>query len=337
MEEQNNEQNIQNTENSADTKKHKPFKRYIGLFLAIIVICAVAYFIRDSLLYQSTDDAYVETTTVQVAPRVSGQVTDVFITDNQKIKEGDIVAKIDPLDYEVALAQAEARYQRILSDQKNAQANFKASQTNIDVAKKDLERYTSLFNDGAVSKQALDIAQAKYDSALADRTRSEQALLSDDGQKVADAELKEAKALLDKAKLNLSYTEVKAPQNGTVSSRRVEKGMYVNVGTPLFVIVPDNVWVVANFKENQLRHMKPGQEVDIKIDTYPNHTFKGKIDSIQRASGAKSSLFPPENAVGSFVKIVQRIPVKIVFTEKIDPQEYNIVPGMSVVPKVRIK
>ena len=113
--------------------------------------------------------------------------------------------------------------------------------------------------------------------------------------------------------------------------------MYVNVGTPLCVIVPNNVWVVANFKENQLRHMKPGQAVDIKIDTYPNHIFKGKIDSIQRSSGAKSSLFPPENAVGSFVKIVQRIPVKIVFTEDIDPEEYTIVPGMSVVPKVRVR
>ena len=113
--------------------------------------------------------------------------------------------------------------------------------------------------------------------------------------------------------------------------------MYVQPGSPLFVIVPNDVWVVANFKENQLRHMKPEQPVDIKIDTYPNHVFKGKIDSIQRSSGAKSSLFPPENAVGSFVKIVQRIPVKIVFTEKIDPNEYNIVPGMSVVPKVKVK
>lgn len=332
-----NEENVEIKEEEQTKKEHKPFKRYIGLGVAIIVACAAAYFIHDSLIYQTTDDAYVETTTVQVAPRVSGQVTEVYITDNQKVKEGDVVAKIDPVDYEVALAQADARYQRILLDQQNAQANFKASQTNIDVAKKDLDRYTSLYNDGAVSKQALDIAQAKYDSALADRTRSEQALLSGDGKKVADADLKEAKALLDRAQLNLSYTEVKAPQNGTVSGRRVEKGMYVNIGTPLFVIVPDNVWIVANYKENQLRHMKPGQEVDIKIDTYPNHTFKGKIDSIQRASGAKSSLFPPENAVGSFVKIVQRIPVKIVFTEDIDPNEFNIVPGMSVVPKVRIK
>ena len=161
--------------------------------------------------------------------------------------------------------------------------------------------------------------------------------MSQSNDKVADADLKEAKALKDQTELNLSYTNIYAPQSGTVSNRRVEKGMYVNVGTPLFVIVPHDVWVVANFKENQLRHMKPGQEVDIKIDTYPDHVFKGKIDSIQRASGAKSSLFPPENAVGSFVKIVQRIPVKIVFTEKVDPNEYNIIPGMSVVPKVRVK
>lgn len=334
MEEQKEIQEVQNEETK---KENKPFKRYIAIIAVILVICGVAYLVRDSLMYQSTDDAYVETTTVQVAPRVSGQVMEVYITDNQQVKEGDKIAKIDSVDYEVAYAQADARYQRILLNQQNAQANFKASQTNIDVAKRDLERYEALYADGAVSKQTLDAAQAKYDVALANKTQAEQAILSDEGKKVADADLKEAKALRDKAELNLSYTEVKAPQSGTISSRRVEKGMYVNVGSPLCVIVPNNVWVVANFKENQLRHMKVGQEVDLKIDTYPNHTFKGKIDSIQRASGAKSSLFPPENAVGSFVKIVQRIPVKIVFTEDIDPEEYNIVPGMSVVPKVRVK
>ena len=117
----------------------------------------------------------------------------------------------------------------------------------------------------------------------------------------------------------------------------MKKGMMVAAGTPLFTLVPNDVWIVANFKETQLENMKPGLPVTIKIDTYPHHTFKGKIDSIQRSSGAKSSLFPPENAVGSFVKIVQRIPVKIVFTEKIDTEKYIIAPGMSVVPKVRVK
>ena len=314
----------------------KPFKRYIFGAIGIIVALIGIYLVIDAYHFQSTDDAYVETTTVQVAPKITGQVVEVYVTDNQRVKEGDLVAKIDDADYKVRLAQAEARYERALLNQKNAKANLSASKSNIDVAKKDLERYKNLYADGAVSKQTLDSAQAKYDAALANLTSSEQAVMSGGGSKVADAEIKELKALKDMAALNLSYTNVYAPQNGTVASRRVEKGMYVQTGAPLFVIVPDNVWVVANYKENQLQHMKVGQPVDIKIDTYPGKTFKGKVDSIQRSSGAKSSLFPPENAVGSFVKIVQRIPVKIVFTEKINPEEFNIVPVMSVVPKVMV-
>ena len=327
-------ENIEHTE-SHEHKKLK--KRYLAKGLGILVAIGVGYFIHETLMFQSTDDAYVETTTVQVAPRVAGQITDVYITDNQRVHEGDLVAKIDDADYIVKVEQAKARYERALLDQTNAKANLTAANTNIEVAKKDLERYKNLYEQGAVSKQTLDAAQAKYDSAQAQQTTAEQALFSKEGTKVADADLKELKALKDQAELNLSYTKIYAPQNGTVSNRRVEKGMYVQVGTPLFVVVPDDVWVVANYKENQLRHMKPGQEVQIKIDTYPDKVFKGKVDSIQRSSGAKSSMFPPENAVGSFVKIVQRIPVKIVFTEKIDPEEYNIVPGMSVVPKVRIR
>lgn len=327
-------ENIEHTE-SHEHKKLK--KRYLAIGLGILVAIGVGYFIHETLMFQSTDDAYVETTTVQVAPRVAGQITDVYITDNQRVHEGDLVAKIDDADYIVKVEQAKARYERALLNQTNAKANLTAANTNIEVAKKDLERYKNLYEQGAVSKQTLDTAQAKYDAAQAQQTTAEQALFSKEGTKVADADLKELKALKDQAELNLSYTKIYAPQNGTVSNRRVEKGMYVQVGTPLFVVVPDDVWVVANYKENQLRHMKPGQEVQIKIDTYPDKVFKGKVDSIQRSSGAKSSMFPPENAVGSFVKIVQRIPVKIVFTEKIDPEEYNIVPGMSVVPKVRIR
>ncbi len=328
------------TENIENTETHEPKKikkRYLAIGLGALAVIGIGYFVHETLMYQSTDDAYVETTTVQVAPRVAGQITDVYITDNQRVHEGDLVAKIDDADYIVKVEQAKARYERELLNQTNAKANLTAANTNIEVAKKDLERYTNLYEQGAVSKQTLDAAQAKYDAAQAQQTTAEQSLFSKDGSKVADADLKELKALKDEAELDLSYTKIYAPQNGTVSNRRVEKGMYVQVGTPLFVVVPDNVWVVANFKENQLRHMKPGQEVQIKVDTYPNKVFKGKVDSIQRASGAKSSMFPPENAVGSFVKIVQRIPVKIVFTEDINAEEYNIVPGMSVVPKVKIR
>ena len=327
------------TEVKEEEKKETPKgrKRLIGAIVGIVALCGIGYFIHDALMYQSTDDAYVETTTVQVSPKVSGHITKVFVEDNQHINAGMVVAEIDDTDYKVALDRAEANYQKTLLNQKNAKANFKAMQSNVDVAKKDLDRYTKLFESGAVSKQTLDAAQAKYDSAQANLTQAEQALLSTSDNKVADADLKAVKADRDRAALNLSYTKIIAPQTGTVTSRRVEPGMYVQTGSPLFVTVPDKVWVVANFKENQLRNMKKGQPVDIKIDTYPNKVFKGEVESIQRSSGAKSSLFPPENAVGSFVKIVQRIPVKIVFTEEINPEEFTVVPGMSVVPKVKVK
>ncbi len=334
-EQQNTEVNTNNPEEGKP--KRKGVKRTITAVLLLLIAVGVTYFIIDSLKYESTDDAYVETTTVSVAPKVSGHITEVYIKDNQAVKEGDPIAKIDSTDYEIALDKADAAYQRMLLNQENAKANLIASKSNIELAKKDLDRYTDLYAEGAVSKQTLDAAQAKYDAAKANLTNSEQAILSDGDKKVADADLRALKAAKDQASKNLDYTKIYAPQSGTIANRRVEKGMYVTVGSPLCAIVPNEVWIVANFKENQLKGMKKDLPVDIKIDAYPNKVFKGKIDSIQRSSGAKSSLFPPENAVGSFVKIVQRIPVKIVFTEEIDPEKYNIVPGMSVVPKVHVK
>ena len=334
------EEQIKEEQNVEQPKKEKPkgIKRTVtGIVVAAVLVLAGVY-IHNEMQYESTDDAYVETTTVNVAPRVSGQIEDVFVTDNQHVKEGDLVAIIDDADYKIRLEQADSSFEKIKLDQQNAKANQAAAESNIKLAKKDLDRYKNLYEQGAVSKQTYDSAKVNYDNAQAGLTQANQALFSDkSGKTVADANLRTAKAAKDKAALDLTYTKIYAPQSGTVSSRRVEKGMYVTAGSPLFTLVPENVWIVANFKENQLRGMKPGQVVDIKIDTYPNKVFKGKIDSIQRASGAKSSLFPPENAVGSFVKIVQRIPVKIVFTENIDQNEYNIVPGMSVVPKVKVK
>ena len=330
------EQNQQPVE-TEQPPKSKGIKRKIAfVFVAILLVCAGFYVVHE-MQYESTDDAYVENISVNVAPKVSGQIDNIYISDNQYVTAGELVATIDSADYKVRVDQANANYEKIKLDQTNAKANLVASESNIDLAKKDLDRYRNLYEQGAVSKQTLDSAEVKYNSAKAGLTQAQQALLSEENKTVADANLANAKAAKDKAELDYSYTKIYAPQSGTVASRRVEKGMYVNVGSPLFSLVPDEVWVVANFKENQLRHMKPGQPVDIKIDTYPDHVFKGKIDSIQRASGAKSSLFPPENAVGSFVKIVQRIPVKIVFTEKIDKEKYNVVPGMSVVPRVKVK
>ena len=322
------------------TRKLPVKKRYLFTFLTVVAIIFAVYFIYDLTGYQATDDAYVETTTVSVSPKVAGQIVKVLVEDNQPVKAGDIVAIIDRVDYQVKYDQAAAAYEKAILNQENAYANLNAANSEISLAQKDVERYEKLYQAGAVSKQTLDKAKTYLEGVQAKQTFAEQAIFSsnpDTTAKVADADLNMLKAQKRAAELAYEYTEIKAPITGTVSNKKVEVGMLVQPGTPLFVIVPNDVWVVANFKETQLEKMKKGMPVDIKIDAYPHKVFKGKIDSIQRASGAKSSLFPPENAVGSFVKIVQRIPVKIVFTEKIDPEEYAIIPGMSVVPKVKIR
>ena len=328
------EKDVQIEENKLHTKRYWVI---LGLVIAIIL---GGFFIFDALKYQSTDDAYVETTTVSVSPKVSGQIVKVLVEDNQDVKAGDVVAVIDKIDYKVKLDQATAAYERALLNQQNAHANLNASTSEIELAKTDVERYRKLYEAGAVSKQTLDRAITNLEAMEARHVSAQQAIFSKDSTraaKVADADLNVLKAQKRAAELAYEYTDIIAPIDGTVSNKRVEVGMMVQPGSPLFVIVPHDVWVVANFKETQLEHMKKGQPVDIKIDTYKNKTFKGQVDSIQRSSGAKASLFPPENAVGSFVKIVQRIPVKIVFTEKVDTEQYSIIPGMSVVPKVKVK
>ena len=322
-------------------KKNKlSSKRYWAMLIVTIAVIIIGFVVFEATKYQSTDDAYVDTTTVSVSPKVSGQIVKVLVKDNQAVKAGDIVAVIDKVDYQVKLEQATAAYEKALLNQQNAHANLNAANSEIELAKKDVERYQNLYKAGAVSKQTLDRAVTNLESIQAKQTTAEQSIFSKDpskSAKVADADLNVLKAQKRAAELALEYTDIIAPIDGTVSNKKVEVGMMVQPGTPLFVIVPHDVWVVANYKETQIRGMKKGMPVDIKIDTYPNKVFKGKIDSIQRSSGAKASLFPPENAVGSFVKIVQRIPVKIVFTEKIDPNEYEIIPGMSVVPKIKTR
>lgn len=331
------DENINNEKEEQAVKQRKGIRRrYIAVIMLILGIAGGLY-AHNASKYQSTDDAYVEAHMVQVAPKVTGQIVELNVTDNQRVKAGDIVAVIDKDDYKIKFEEADANYQKELANQKVATANLSAVQSEIEVARKDLERYKKLYESGAVSKQTLDNAQTRFDTVSARMTLAEENIFSKSQNKVADANLKVLKAKRDKAALDLRNTEVIAPQSGVVTNKRAEQGTYTSVGAPLFVIVPDEVWVVANFKESQVGEMKAGQPVEIKIDTYPDKVFKGKVDSIQRASGAKSSLFPPENAVGSFVKIVQRIPVKIVFDENIDTSKYTIVSGMSVVPKVKVK
>ena len=315
-------------------------KKYWLILITLLAVIGAIFLIFENLKYQSTDDAYVETTTVSVSPKVAGQIVKVYIKDNQSVKAGDVVAEIEKDHYQIALEQATANYERALLNQQNAHANLNAVNSEIELAQRDVERYTNLYKAGAVSKQTLDKALTNLEMVQAKQTTAQQAIFSSNTNqdtKVADAELKALKAQKDRAALDLKYTKILAPIDGTVSNKKVEVGMMVQAGTPLFAIVPNDVWVVANFKETQIKDMKEGMPVDIKIDTYSDKVFEGQIDSIQRSSGAKSSLFPPENAVGSFVKIVQRIPVKITFKNPQDLIDYKIIPGMSVVPRIKTK
>ena len=303
---------------------------------AILIVVSILFYV-NTLKYETTDDAYIESNMVSISSRVSGQIEEVYITDNQKIESGDMIAKIDDSDYKILLEHAQAQYDKALYSQRGAKAKLQAAEAGVAAVQRDLDRYKNLYESGAVSQQTLDLAQAKYNSEKANLTIAQENVVTGSNNKVADANLKALKAQRDIAKLHLDYTDIKAPISGTVTNKNLDKGKFVQAGQPLLTIVGDDIWIEANFKENQVGKMKIGQDVEIRIDAFPKKKFKGKIDSIQKSTGAKSSLFPPENAVGSFVKIVQRIPVKIIFTEKIDLEEYNIVTGMSVEPKVRIK
>lgn len=199
----------------------------------------------------------------------------------------------------------------------------------MDFAKNDYERYSKMSDKGISSKQDYEASLNKLTSAQSNnnsaKARYDEIMAS----------IKRLEAEVEQDELNLSYTKIYASSDGKITNRSVEQGNYVQVAQPMFSIVPEKMWIVANFKETQIADMKPGQPVKIKIDTYGGKKFEGRVDSIQRSTGARASLFPPENAVGSYVKIVQRVPVKIVFTE--DISKYNIVPGMSVVPEVKVK
>ncbi len=364
-----NENNINNTEENTheidedidDGEDHRPsYKKkrvIVPAITAVIFFLAGIYFMIHSIYYQSTDDAFVEGHIVSIAPRVSGPVEQMLIDDNMPVKKGQLLIVIDPNDYEVKLAQTKAKLAeakaalnisekditRSKSELQESSHDVASTSSKLDFAKKDYKRYSEMYKEGISSKQDYDssktgltVAKSNYRSAMEKEKASKAMLESAKAKKEASiADIERLEAEVKECELNLSYTKIYAPQDGLITNRNVEKGNYVQVAQPMFAIVPEKVWVVANFKETQLTNMKKGQPVQIKIDTYPGKKFKGHVDSIQRATGAKASLFPPENAVGSYVKIVQRVPVKIVFDE--DISKYNIVPGMSVVPEVKVK
>ena len=282
------------------------YRRFVVLaILAVLVVVGLAVGIPYLLYLRahvSTDDAFIEAHVVTVSPRVASYVSRLHIDDNVHVDAGALLVELDPRDFEARLNQA--------------RANLAAAQAEAVRAHTDALRYETLVKRGFVSRQDRDNAVAR------DRT--------------AAAAVDQNEAAVRQAELDLSYTKIYAPEAGRITRKSVEVGNYVEAGQTIFSIVPDTVWVVANFKETQLRDMRPGQPAVIKVDAYPGLRFHGHVDSIQAGAGARFSLLPPENATGNYVKVVQRVPVKIVIDDPPDPN-HVLGPGMSVVPEVRVR
>lgn len=324
--------------------------------LAVLAVL-IFYYIRFIAPYEDTDDAFIDGYTTYISPRVSGPVIHLLITDNQEVNKGDLLVEIDPSDYETAVAQARADLAAAQSQLDSAKAQVNVSESKVtqaqaavvsaeaenERAQADLKRYQSV-ESRAVSKTSFDLTQATARSAAADLQSAQsqvqsavaQVTLSKADVETADASVQQARARLKQAELNLSYTKIIAPFDGRITARSVQNGNYVQPGEALFALVPRYVWVTANFKETQLTDMRPGQPVKVHVDAYPQQNFNAHVDSLQAGTGAKFSLLPPENAVGNYVKIVQRVPVKIVFDEDL-PTNLDIAPGLSVEPTVKVK
>ncbi len=341
----------------------KPFfKRPLVLvILAILVIGIVGggiWYWSYTRHFETTDDAFIDAHITSISPKVAGLVVDIppEVDDNRLVVEGQKLLQIDPRDFELQvqlsraallagkgkLAQAEAQVTVAEANAASARADILTADANASVAANDLKRYTSL-DPRAVSRQQLDSATAAAAStaaiAEADRRKADaadaQVKLAVTQVETAKADLETAKVNLANSQLQLSYTTIAAPLAGRVTRKDVQKGMYVQVAQALLSIVPREVFVTANFKETQLAHVRQGDRVDVSVDAMPGRTFHGHVDSIQDGSGARFSLLPPENATGNYVKVVQRVPVKIVFDEKPENLQ-GLGPGMSVEPKVWI-
>jgi len=309
--------------------------------------------------YVWTDDAYVDGHVIQVSPQIAAPVQKVDIYDNEFVHRGDLLVELDPTDYEVALTQAKAQVSQALGKLDQAQAQIESakaaipealaydqsSKASLDTAAKDLHRYQTV-DPRARTKQQLDNAGASFTNAQARLAQAEAQIVTAKAnvqsaiasKSAAEGNLQAAYASQKRAEVNLGYCRIFAPSDGRVTERTVEAGNYVMAGQALFMLVNPKVWVTANFKETQLTYMRPGQEVTIKVDAFPRIKFRGKVDSIQAGSGSRFSVLPAENATGNFVKIVQRVPVKIYFEHDANTNNAPMLsPGLSVTPRVKVR
>src|SRR5271169_5277754 len=334
-----------------------------GLALALAVGVAGAadfgyYYLTTGRYLESTDDAYVKADSTIVSPKVSGYLAEVMVGDNQPVKAGKLLARIDDRDFRTAFNQAHADVagseaavrnldaQVALQQPVIAQetADVAAAEANLQFAREEQARYDGLMKSGSGTIQRAQQTDAALREKIAQLQHGKSALLA--AEKKVDvlttdrakavAQLDRARAVEQQAALNLSYTEISAPVDGTIGARSLRVGQFVQAGTQLMAVVPlDAVYVVANFKETQLTHVRDGQPVEIRIDSFHSTTLKGHVDSLSPASGLEFALLPPDNATGNFTKIVQRVPVKIV----LDDQSLNglLRPGMSAEPTINTK
>jgi membrane fusion protein, multidrug efflux system len=421
----------------------------VAIVLVLVLLFGVRYW-TYARSHESTDDAFIDGHIIQVSPKVSGYVLKVYVSDNQNVNAGDLIAELDARDLQAKVDQAKAALTAGLAQHKQAQtqvnltrvttragvrqaaagvqqarsgvsgaragaasersrttqasagintaeanlqqarAQLTAAQAEATRANADVQRYQALYDKDEVSKQRLDqaIATARTANAQVDvaservaaaeaqisqaragtaaqaasaqraesqvggaraqvnealgkleqaNTAPQQIAVSEAQAASAGANIDQLQAAVDEAELQLSYAKIYAPETGRVTRKAVEVGALVQIGQPLMAVVPGDVWVTANFKESQIGSIRPGESVEVTVDAYPDKVFKAHVDSIQAGTGSRFSLIPPENATGSYVKVVQRVPVKIVFEPNQIDSQHLLAPGMSAVPEVKIK
>ncbi|MBV8537643.1 MAG: HlyD family secretion protein [Alphaproteobacteria bacterium] len=330
-----------------------------GLVLLVLIVAAVLWWL-NARHYETTDDAFIATHLVHVSPQVGGRVVRVYVDDNQRVNAGDPIVDIDPalaqarLDQmqaqraqaQAQLGSAEAQVQVAQAGYEQAKASEAAAAAQAENAAHDIARYRQLKATlpSAVAQQQIDQAQAAADSTAAQRNAAARQVQGAAAQVTAanaqvatsEAAVKAADAQLEDARTNLGYTHVVASIAGTVAQRNVAVGNYVSPGQEMLALVPLQVWVTANFKETELARMRAGQPADISVDACPAAKVHGHVDSVQRGAGQAFAVLPPENATGNWVKVVQRVPVKIVF-DNLDVDGCTLGPGMSVEATVKVR
>jgi membrane fusion protein (multidrug efflux system) len=349
----------------APTPQAKPrrLRKLLLIGASVLALSGGANFAWDywtvGRFHVSTDDAYVKADNTTIAPKISGYIGEVLVGDNEQVKAGQVLARIDDRDFRVAVDQAKAdaetataaiaNKQALLAAQQSvieaARATIAVDQANLTFAEQDDKRYAQLASTGygsiqnaqqaASRRAAAGAAVARDTASLASATRQLDVLKAELAQ--AQATLARNEALLRQAELNLSYASIVSPVDGVVGNRTLRVGQYVQAGTQLMAVVPTAAaYVIANYKETQLTNVRPGQPATVEVDTFPGVTFKGHVDSIAPASGQEFALLPPDNATGNFTKVVQRIPVKITL-DRGAPLAEELRPGMSVIPTIDTK